>query len=452
MNKNVRLVGAVILLVLFSAFFIACTGDDGGSSNDDGGSSNSGNSVHIWSDAEIIDAGAGDANRPEVAFDSSGNAIAVWYQLEGFRYRIWANRYTVGVGWGTASVIETASSDAFVPKIAFDGSGNAIAVWHTSGNIWANRYTADTGWGAAEDIQTAAGWGSFPQIAFDGSGNAIAVWYQNEGVSSVNSIWANRYTADTGWGTAAPIETDNAGGAVDPRFAFDGSDNAIAVWEHYDGTRTNIWANRYSADTGWGTAAVIETAEGDAAAPRVAFDGNGNAIAVWIQNDGTAYSIWANRYSAVTGWGTAAVIETAEGDAAAPRVAFDGNGNAIATWSQVEGTFNNIQANRYTTGIGWGTVTPLETDNRNLSSGPQHAVDTSGNAIVVWEHYDGTFNYIWANRYTADTGWGTAGPIESNNGGGAYEPQVAIDGNGNAIAVWSRWDTTHQKIWASRYE
>ena len=114
--------------------------------------------------------------------------------------------------------------------------------------------------------------------------------------------------------------------------------------------------------------------------------------------------------------------------------------------------FNNIQANRYTVGTGWGTVTPLETNNRNFGSSPQIAVDNIGNAIAVWEHYDGTHNYIWANRYTAGGGWGAAGPIEPDNGGGAYEPQVALDGSGNAIAVWRQWDGTNTRIWASRYE
>lgn len=47
------------------------------------------------------------------------------------------------------------------------------------------------------------------------------------------------------WGTAALAETDNAGSAVNPQIAFDASGNALAVWQQFDGTRYNIWANRY---------------------------------------------------------------------------------------------------------------------------------------------------------------------------------------------------------------
>ena len=47
------------------------------------------------------------------------------------------------------------------------------------------------------------------------------------------------------WGTAALIETDNAGDASRAQIAFDANGNALAVWQQYDGTRNNIWANRY---------------------------------------------------------------------------------------------------------------------------------------------------------------------------------------------------------------
>ena len=47
------------------------------------------------------------------------------------------------------------------------------------------------------------------------------------------------------WGTALLIETDNAGNAENPQIAVDGSGNAITVWQQHDGTRENIWANRF---------------------------------------------------------------------------------------------------------------------------------------------------------------------------------------------------------------
>ena len=63
---------------------------------------------------------------------------------------------------------------------------------------------------------------------------------------------------------------------------------------------------------------------------------------------------------------------------------------------------------------------------------PSIAVDTAGNALAVWQQSDGTRDNIWANRYTPGGGWGTAELIETNNAGDAVNPQIAIDTAGNA--------------------
>jgi len=395
--------------------------------------------------------------RPKIAFDGSGNAVAVWRVSDGTRDNIWANRYTAGSGWGTAMLIESDNSgNAFDPQIAMDTSGNALAVWFQYDgaryNIWANRYTAGSGWGPATLIESNnSGNASAPQIAFDASGTALAVWQQHDGTRW--NIWANRYTTGSGWGTATLIETDNAGSAVAPQIAFDESGNALAVWYQFDGIRNNIWANRYTAGSDWGTATLIESDNsGNAGAPQIAIDASGNALAVWSQSDGTRNNIWANRYTAGSGWGTAALIESDAGNASNPQIAFDASGNALAVWHQSGGTRNNIWANRYTAGSGWGTAMLIESDDAGNASNPQIAFDASGNALAVWYQFDGTRNNIWANRYTAGSGWGAATLIESVNTEDKKFPQISIDASGNALAVWSQSDGTRTNIWANRYE
>jgi hypothetical protein len=342
---------------------------------------------------------------PQVAMDSSGNAIAVWYQYDGNWSSIFANRYVAGTGWGTAKLIETNNAgDASQPQVAMDSSGNAIAVWYQyDGNwssIFANRYVAGTGWGTAELIETDnAGDAREPQIAVDSSGNAFAVWYQWDGTRY--SIFASRYLAGTGWGAVKLIETNNAGDASQPQVAMDSSGNAIVVWEQSDGTRYNICANRYIAGTGWCSAKFIETDNaGDALYPQIAMDTSGNAIAVWGQSDGTLNNIWANRYVAGTGWGTAKLIEKGNaGDALYPQIAMDSSGNAFAMWMQSDGTRYNVWRNRYVAGTGWGTAELIETDNSWDAGYAQVAMDSSGNAIAVWGQSDGIRMNIWANRF-----------------------------------------------------
>ena len=418
-----------------------------------------------WGTAVLIETdNAGAAREPQIVSDASGNALAVWYQSDGIRYNIWSNRYTAGGGWGTAQLIEIEDlGNAYNPQIGMDASGNAIAVWEQYNgikmNVRANRYTAGVGWGttqtiASNNLQDQQN----PKIAIEPGGNAIMVWHQREPLCY--SVWANRYTAGNGWGTAQVIEnndTDMGGCDSVPNVAVDANGNGFAVWiQSTPTTPASIVANRYTAGAGWGTAQLIETDNiSSASEPQIVFDASGNAIAVWYQNDGTRDNIWSNRYTAGVGWGTAQLIETENlGHAQFPRIAIDINGNAIAVWHQYDSTgfLFNIWANRYTAAGGWGTAQRIENDNTGTMRSPQIAFDAGGNALVVWHRSptDGTNDNIWTNRYTVASGWGMTQVI-SSIAGHASRPQIAIDINGNAIAVWEEYDNTRINIMTNAY-
>ena len=308
------------------------------------------------------------------------------------------------------------------------------------------------GWGTAQLIETYnSGDVSNPQVSVDSAGNAIAVWEQSDGVR--NNIWSNRYVVGTGWGIAQLIESDNTGGANNPQVSVDAAGDAIAVWAQWDGVRYNMWSSRYVVGTGWGTAQLIETDNiGAAYNPQVSVDSEGNATAVWYQSDGARDNILSNRYVVGTGWGIAQLIESDNtGSASNSQVSVDAAGNAIAVWHQLDGVRWNVWSNRYVVGTSWGTALLIETDNSGGAYDPQVSLDSAGNAIAAWYQSDGVRNNIWSNRYVVGTGWGTAQLIETDNIGAAYNPQVSVDSAGNAIAVWFQSDGTRYNIWSNRY-
>lgn len=363
-------------------------------------------------------------------------------------------------GWDTAALIETDDiGNAFQPDIVMDIDGNAIAVWSqwdgSRMSLFANRFEIGIGWGMPELIENNnSGDARAPQVTINNNGSATVVYEQLEGWIRTD-IWANRYDAATGWGTAELIETNDSGDAYLPQVAMGDNGNAIAVWQHSNGSGWNIWANLYEAGIGWGTAELIKTNDSvDARYPQLAMDGNGNAIAVWQQNDGFLNNISANRYEVGIGWGTAELIETNDsGFANYPMVAMDDNSNAIVVWSHWDGWIrNDIWANRYDAATGWGTAELIETNNSGFAENPRVAMDSNGNAIAVWSQYDGLRNNISANRYEVGIGWGNATFIATNNLWVAGNPQVAIDGNGNAIVVWWQWNGAQNNVWANRYE
>ncbi|MBF8258450.1 MAG: repeat-containing protein [Actinobacteria bacterium] len=314
--------------------------------------------------------------------DLSGNASATDYN--------WS--FTLSSSPWTVPFFQIGSDNAFSPKVAMDGRGQSIVVWvqsdGTANSIWASRYSI-TGFGepaaALTLIETWVGQASSPQVAMDNSGNGVVVWVQSDGTA--DSIWSNRYVPGTGWGTATLIET-GAGQASSPQVAMGNSGNATAVWVQSDGTADSIWSNRYVPGTGWGTATAVEAGAGKASSPQVAMNGGDNAVAVWIQFDGTADSIWSNRYVPGTGWGMPTLLETGPGNASSPQVAMDGSGNVIAVWVQSDGAIGSIWSNRYIPSSGWGTASPIEV--RSVQASSPHVAIMNNYAVAVWEEWDGT--------------------------------------------------------------
>jgi len=77
------------------------------------------------------------------------------------------------------------------------------------------------------------------------------------------------------------------------------------------------------------------------------------------------------------------------------------------------------------------------------------AVDPRGNAVVVWEHREGTAACCLRieSRVRLADGTLSSTQILSAAGQDAQEPDVAVDPNGNAFAAWQ--ERTNGKIHAA---
>lgn len=357
--------------------------------------------------------------------------------------------------WAASQVV--APGDGHAPRIAVAADGSAIAVWSKRdgalSSIYASRFVAGSGWDTAQRIETGSGEVLSPNVAVDGKGNAIAVWAQSDG--TVNSVYANRYVAGSGWGTAELIETgagsaDKAlfGAYTPPQLGFDGKGNAIVVWHQQDGTTTSIYANRYVTGSGWGTAELVETSADLAERPGLGVDASGNAIAVWMQRSGTIYSVYANRYVAGSGWGTAQAIETAGDTARFPEIAVNANGDAMVAWTQKNDTVTKVYASRYAAGSGWDAVAQ-EIGTTEYGNQHQVAMNASGHAFVIWIARNGTDPTLYASRFTPDSKWDAGQQIGYS--GQIVLPQVVIDAAGNALAAWLGRDVTTDLVFSNRF-
>jgi len=135
---------------------------------------------------------SGNCYSPDVAIDASGNAITVWEQQDGISSSFtFTNRFSGGT-WAT-SVKTSDNTSPFVADthVKMDAAGNAIAVWYqadtilNSSNFYStvrsNKYSIGSGWGSASLVSTLLGVDGMssypvPRIGMNSSGASFTVW------------------------------------------------------------------------------------------------------------------------------------------------------------------------------------------------------------------------------------------------------------------------------------
>ena len=398
------------------------------------------------------------AGFPAIATDGNGNGIVVWSQ-PGVAFEIWENRFTSS-GWGVPQMlVSKPGEDALTPQVAMDSTGNTVLLWlqmdpvgtnvPTNYSLWGKRHSVAIGWSAPRKLSTESALVKEFFIANNPSGELMAIW--SESLAGTASVVARHMTSTGDWGDSRSISAGNGPAYTrNMRVALNGGGVAVAVWEQHDGTRYNIWGNRYTPVSGWGTAVLLENNDADAAhKPAVAIDDEGKAMVAWYQSDGpvTFNRLWVNISDRFGIWGGARKLDGEDGHVYFPEIAGDGKGNFKLVWEQTGTTKYHVWTRAYSADTGWGAPELLERMDTDSSVMPKIAMNRSGSAVVAWLDSD---HLVMGSRYIPESGWSSARSLENNNYQISDESiRVAVDNNGDSLAVWSTTGGTYA-IWADR--
>ncbi|QBX54465.1 PKD domain-containing protein [Nocardioides seonyuensis] len=129
-----------------------------------------------------------------------------------------------------------------------------------------------------------------------------------------------------------------------------------------------------------------------------------------------------------------------------PQVAVDASGSSTAVWQQDDGAESIIWSAHRPAGGTWSDPVALSSPGQDARTADV-AVDGSGNAVAVWERSNGTHTIIQTATRTAGA-WSGSTDV-STAGQNAYLPQVAVDPAGNATVMWYRSNGAHTVIQAA---
>ncbi|MFC4314280.1 hypothetical protein ACFPN2_34770, partial [Steroidobacter flavus] len=344
--------------------------------------------------------------------------------------------------WTAAQLFETTNGAAAgASSLAFDAYGNGFGAWIFSGDVYVRRYDAASAqWSAAVRVDTTTVVSSAVQVAVDrATGKAVLGWIQSTGVA------VSSYDLATGtWGAVQLMaSSDNVTNARDSFALSIAGDFAAVTWVRTESGRLNVRAS--VANNGvWGAVGLLESTSPHASLPQVGIDATGNALVTWRQSDGTAERVYYSRWShASQSFSTATLLDGATGATDRPKMGFDGQGNAIAMWSEA----GNLYARRFDSATAaWGTIALVQS---GTISSWDLSVDAQGNALAGWTQDDGSTISAYARRFDATTGtWGTVALLENSTAAvSGTRISVAIAGN-NAVVGWLQTNGTTDDLYA----
>jgi ABC-type phosphate transport system substrate-binding protein len=235
--------------------------------------------------------------------------------------------------------------------------------------------------------------------------------------------------------------------AFAPQIAVDPAGEAVAVWEHPEGSPQNFIAIRTAgkvAGGAWSAPVGLSLANGYNRFPEVAIDDGGDAVAVWQHDNGPSSVIQTASRPAGGAWSAPAGLSLPVSDVGDSQVVVDPAGDAVAIWTIFNGANYIIQTASRPAGGAWSAPVGLSSAGQN-AGGVRAAINGSGDVVATWIRFDGPDDIVQTASRPAGGAW--SAPVDlssaSEQGEGA---QIAVDGSGGAVAVWRSFDGEHFNV------
>ncbi|HEY5197922.1 MAG TPA: hypothetical protein VIJ51_12940 [Solirubrobacteraceae bacterium] len=323
--------------------------------------------------------------------------------------------------WSAAASLSPSREMPSPPGIAVDGRGDEIVTWiDDAGRPMARSRASGGGFGRPVVLGPGAALRAAPRVAFDRSGNATVVWLARPGASgAANEVEASyrrrggRFAAPTRiFGDAGGAELDSPGLGV----ARDGRVSAFWIAGHVVDVATRAPGKAWSRAT-----PIANPVADDPSLPSYAVAANGDAVAVWSNDDGLYAAIRRGNRR----FGAGALLAPAQSGQGG--VAIDPHGDAITVWSHCDpaelcqpSSMSIMYATRAPGALSFSapqTVTPS-------TGAPSVTMNDRGDATVVWTQ---PFGDLMAAERPAG---GSFGAIETLAPHPVSAPAACYDGRG----------------------
>lgn len=237
--------------------------------------------------------------------------------------------------------------------------------------------------------------------------------------------------------------------------------DTLIVWRQSNGNESQAFKSEYRSGV-WSFPADLDdnfSSDGQNVYDiQAAMTDHGDALVVWRQSNGNNDQIFMSHF--VGGqWthpsGLADNISPDGQNASNPQVAMNSNGDALIVWSQSDGVNVQIFKSEYRSGV-WkhplDLLDNISPDARSASDAVA-AMDDAGDALIVWTQSDGSDTQTFLSEYRGAQ-WDHPVDLNDNispDGTPTWPAAVVMDALGHALIAWPQSNGTDYLIFMSEY-
>jgi hypothetical protein len=387
-----------------------------------------------------------DALGAQVAADRSGNAVYAWAAVEaatGISQVRTRTRSAQGRP-GAVVALSDPGVEAFDVRVAANGRGAAVFSWlelDAASGMLALKTRSRSSRGVLRPVADVSKPGTDVgehQIAISGTGEAVLTWAGLDRATRQLRARARWRSAAGALGAVVDLG-DPALDSLQSRVAIDARGVATLVWTQGDQAsgRTRVQTRTLSADGVLGPVADLGEDLRSTAQAKVAVGEDGDAVFAWLVFDEVSVpSVVQTRARSRSGT-LGPVVELSEpaDQAWDPVVAVDDDGDAVLAWWIAGRTGARVEARSRSAR---GTIGPRVTLSDDADDGyePQVAVDDNGDAVLTWLAFDRDGVRVQGRSRSRHGEFGPRTDL-SHRAEDAFSAQVAIGEQGDAVFGWS---------------
>jgi hypothetical protein len=269
---------------------------------------------------------------PVLGLDRNYRPVAVWSLFtESYYYNLVYSVWN-GSSWSTPQEISDDPSSDLAATLCRDTSGTLWCFFYSrrdrDADIFAAKFNG-TSWTTPVNLTSDTFADLHPACAAMPNGDVWVAYtkYRDGG----SEVWARRWNGSS-WAETGPVSGAQRR-AMRPAIT-NVSDYPMVCWQSFDSGNGNICYSIYNG-TSWSAPAPVDSDTGLDVHPALTTDPWDSQYLVWMSTRSGNWDIWCSRYTSGPGWSSARPMETDAGPDVNPDIVADSSGSILAAWQNL---------------------------------------------------------------------------------------------------------------------